>query len=169
MDSDLRVPADVLGVEDEAELFWRVIEPAYSALGSGDGTGPLDVLRRLTLGQRALLAVHSCVSETLHGGFDRFFGNPNGELAYDARIGFERIGVPEGAMILTAADALRSARPDERDPRDPAFDEDDEARRMDAYLAAYSPLQERFTALVDRDLYPRAAAYVRTHPDEFVR
>jgi hypothetical protein len=168
MDSDLRVPADVLAVEDEAELCWRVIEPAYNAMGFGDGTGPLDVLRRLNPGQRALLAVHWCVSETLNGGFDQFFTKPIGELAYDARLGFERIGVPEGAMILTAAHALLSSRPAELNPAHPAFDEAEAADRRDEYLAAYAPLQERFYALVDQDLYPRAAAYVREHPDEFV-
>jgi hypothetical protein len=169
MGLDLRVPADVLAVDDEAELCWRVIEPAYNALGSGDGIGPLDVLRRLTPGQRALLAVQWCVSETLKGGFDECFTNPNGMLAYDARLGFERIGVPEGAMMLVAAQALISMRPAERDPDDPAFDEVEEAERIDAYLAAYEPLNERFHALVDRDLYPRAAAYVRAHPQEFIR
>jgi len=165
---DLRVPADVLLVDDEAELCWRVIEPAYNAMGFGDGTGPLDVLRQLTPGQRALLAVHWCVSETLNGGFDQFFTNPIGELAYDARLGFERIGVPEGAMLLNAAHALQSSRPARTDPDDPAFDEAEAADQRDEYLAAYSPLEERFYALVDHDLYPRAAAYVRTHPDEFV-
>jgi hypothetical protein len=169
MASDLRVPADVLAVDDEAELCMQVIEPARSAVGSGDGTGPLDVLRQLTSGQRALLAVQWCVSETLKGGFEQFFSAPIGELAYDARVGFERIGVPEGAMILIAAHALLSARPEEHDPRDPDFDEAEEAERMDAYLATYEPLHERFYALVDRDLYPRAAAYVRAHPDEFIR
>jgi hypothetical protein len=169
MASDLRVPADVLTVNDEAELCWKVIEPAYNALGSGDGTGPLDVLRRLTPGQRALLAVQWCVAETLKGGFDECFSNPNGVLAYDARVGFERIGVPEGAMMLVAAQALINSRPAERDADDPAVDEAREAERIDEYLAAYEPLHERFHALVDHDLYPRAAAYVRAHPQEFIR
>jgi hypothetical protein len=168
MTYDLRVPADVLTVNDEVELCRRVIEPARSAVGFGDGTGPIDVLRRLTSGQRALLAVQWCVADTLKGGFEQFFSSPGGELAYDARLGFERIGVPEGAMILVAAHALLSSRTEERDPRDPDYDESTEVERMNAYRAAYSPLEERFYALVDHDLYPRAAAYVRAHPDEFV-
>jgi hypothetical protein len=48
MTYDLRVPADVLTVNDEVELCRRVIEPARSAVGFGDGTGPIDALRRLT-------------------------------------------------------------------------------------------------------------------------
>ena len=57
----------------------------------------------------------------------------------------------------------------EGDPDDPAFDEVEDAERFDAYRARYEPLEERFYELVDAEIYPRAAAYVRAHPGEFTR
>ncbi|HEX6369248.1 MAG TPA: DUF4375 domain-containing protein [Longimicrobium sp.] len=170
MKSDLRVPAAGLAGADDAELAWRVIEPAYDAVSIYDGPEALaSQLRPLTGGQRALLALHWCVSETMNGGFDQFFTNPSGLLADEARAAFERIGVPEAASLLDQARALLASRPAEADPDDPAYDEAEDADRFDAYQAQYEPLEERFYELVDAEIYPRAAAYVRAHPDEFTR
>jgi hypothetical protein len=170
MDSDLRVSAASLAGLDDTELAWQVIEPAYDAVSFYDGAEALaDQLRPLTGGQRALLALHWCVSETRNGGFDQFFTNPGGLLADEARAAFERIGVPEAASLLDQARGLLPSRPAEADPDDPEYDEADDADRFDAYLAQYEPLEERFDALVDAEIYPRAAAYVRAHPDEFTR
>lgn len=170
MNSDLRVPTANLAGADDAELAWRVIEPAYEAVSIYDGPEVLaNQLRPLTGGQRALLALHWCVSETMNGGFDQFFTNPGGLLADEARAGFERIGVPEAASLLDQARALLASRPAEGDPDDPAYDEAEDAGQLDAYRARYEPLEERFYALVDAEIYPRAAAYVRAHPDEFTR
>lgn len=170
MNSDLRVPTAGLAGADDAELAWRVIEPAYEAVSLYDGAETLaSQLRQLTGGQRALLALHWCVSETMNGGFDQFFTNPSGLLADEARAAFERIGVPEAARLLDQARGLFAARPVEGEPDDPAFDEAEDAERFDAYRAQYDPLEERFLALVDAEIYPRAAGYVRAHPDEFTR
>jgi hypothetical protein len=170
MDSDLRVPAASLAGLDDAELAWQVIAPAYDAVSLYDGPAALaSQLRPLTGGQRALLALHWCVSETTNGGFDQFFTNPSGLLADEARAAFERIGVPEAARLLDEARALLASRPPEADPDDPAYDEADDADRFDAYLAQYEPLEERFYALVDAEIYPQAAACVRAHPGEFTR
>ena len=170
MSSDLRVPAHYLDEEDDAELTWRVIAPAYDAVSLDDGAEAVARdLERLTAGQRALLAVHWCVSETLNGGFDQFFTNPSGLLFDEALTGFGRIGVPQGASILRAARKLLASRPPEADTNAPGFDEADDAERFDAYLAQYEPLQERFEALIDGELYVRAATYVRSHPEEFVQ
>ena len=38
----------------------------------------------------------------------------------------------------------------------------------DARAALFEEFDERFYALMDAELYPRAAAYVRAHPEEFV-
>lgn len=159
--ADLRVPAARLAGADDAELAWRVIEPAYAAVSLHDGPEALATqLGRLTAGQRALFALHWCVAETSNGGFDQFFTNPSGLLADEARAGFERIGAPEAARLLDRAYALLASRPDEGDDHD---------ARFEAYLERYAPLEERFHDLVDAELYPRAAAYVRAHPDEFTR
>jgi hypothetical protein len=169
MSSDLRVPASCLDEEDEAELTWRVIAPAYNALAIYDGAEAVARdLEQLTPGQRALLAMHWCVSETLNGGFDQFFMNPSGLLTDEVLIGLERIGVPEAAGIVWAARAVLASRPPEADTNAPGFDEADEADRFDAYLAQYEELQGRFEAIIDGELYARAAAYVRLHPEEFV-
>lgn len=170
MNSDLRIPAAQLEGADDAELAWRVIEPAYDAVSVHDGPDALGAqLRRLTAGQRALLALHWCVAETMNGGLDQFLTNPSGLLADEARAGFERIGVPEAARLLDDARALLASRPAAAAPEDPELDEAADADRFEAYLARYEPLEERFYALVDATLYPRAAAYVRAHPDEFTR
>ena len=170
MSSDLRVPASCLDEDDDAELTWRVIAPAYDALPIYDGPEAVARdLERLTSGQRALLAMHWCVSETLNGGFDQFFMNPSGLLTDELLIGLERIGVPEAADIVRAARGVLVSRPPDADTTAPGFDEADEADRFDAYLAQYEELQDRFQALIDGELYARAAAYVRSHPEEFVR
>jgi hypothetical protein len=167
---DLRVPASCLDEDDEAELTWRVIARVYDAVSPYDGAETTaGDLERLTPGQRALFALHWCVSETLNGGFDQFFTNSNGILTEEALMGFRRIGVPEAASILQAAHEVLASRPPEADVNAPEFDEADEADRFDAYLAQYEPLQRRFDELVDGELYARAASYVRQHPEEFVR
>lgn len=167
---DLRVPSDHLaGVADD-ELAWRVIEPAFGAVDIHDGPEVLaNQLRALTQGQRALLALHWCISETMNGGFDQFFTNPSGLLVEEARAGFGRVGVPEAAKLLDEALAIFARRPAEPDVEDPEFDEAKDAERFDAYRAQHEPLEDRFFALVDEELYPRVAAYVRAHPDEFFR
>jgi hypothetical protein len=170
MSSELRVPASCLDEEDEAELTWRVIAPAYDAVSIYDGAEVVARdLERLTPGQRALLSMHWCVSETLNGGFDQFFTNPSGLLTDEVLIGFERIGVPQAAGIVRAARQVLPLRPPEADTNAPGFDEADEADRFDAYLAQYEELQSRFEALIDGELYVRAAAYVRLHPEEFIQ
>lgn len=170
MSLDLRVSPDTLAEQDEAELTWRVIAPAYESISIHDGAGALERdLERLTPGQRALVALHWCVAEVLNGGFDQFFTNPSGLLTDEALVGFERIGVPQATSILRAARDILVSRPPEANTDSPDFDEADEADRFDAYLARYEPLQEAFETLVDGELYPRAAEYVRSHAQEFVR
>jgi hypothetical protein len=170
MTTDLRVSVDTLDDEDDADLTWRVIAPAYEAVSLSDGPDALARdLASLTPGQRALLAMHWCVAETLNGGFDQFFTNPSGLLADEAIVGFERLGVPELGGILRAAREILATRPAEADTNAAAFDEATEADRFDAYLERYEPLEHEFHVILDGALYPRAAAYVRSHAEEFVR
>jgi hypothetical protein len=168
--SDLRIPAARLTGVNDPELAWRVIEPAYEAVSIYDGPEALAKhLQALTPGQRALLALHWCVTETTNGGFDQFFTNPSGLLVDEAVAAFRHIGVPEASTLLEQARVILARRPAEPDPDAADFDEADDADRFDAYLAQYESLEERFYALVDSELYPRAAAYVRAHPLEFTR
>jgi hypothetical protein len=167
---DLRVDRQTLREADPEALAWAVIAPAYDAVSYYDGLGVLaESLRPLTPGQRALLALHGCVSEVSNGGFDQFFTNPTGILASEAVEGFRRIGAPEAADLVTRALKVFAERPPEADPDDPDFDEYEDSVAFDAYRERHEPLEERFMELVDGDIYPKAAAYVREHPDEFVR
>lgn len=168
MDPEFRVPAARLAGVDDAELAWRAIEPSYAAVRFAGGPAAVArQLHRLTPGQRALLALHWCVAETRNGGFDQFLTNPSGLLADEARAGLARIGAPAAAGLLDAARAVFAGRPGPPDATAAGFDEVDDADAFDAYLARYDPLEARFAALVDAEIYLRAAAYVRAHPDEF--
>ena len=168
MSTDLRVTPDVLAEQDSGELAWRVIEPAYAAVRIYDGAAALDAdLTALSPGQRALLALHWTVAEVCNGGFDQYFVNPTGDLASEALAGFRRIGATEAAGLLeqTLGAFPGGPPPRDRDARMASLDAlDDEARD-----ALFEELDERFYALLDTELYPRAAAYVRAHPEEFVR
>jgi hypothetical protein len=170
MQPDLRITADRLLGVDDSELAWRVIEPAYDAVSIYDGPEALgEHLRVLTGGQRALLAVHWCVSETLNGGFDQFFTNPSGLLADEARTGFQLVGLPQAAKLLDEASAILADRPAAPDIDDPEFDEAEDDERFDAYRGRYGPLESQFYELVNDALYPRLAAYVRARPEQFTR
>jgi hypothetical protein len=73
------------------------------------------------------------------------------------------------AAVLLDAQRLLASRPPAPDESHPYFDESEYDDRFSAYLARYEALEERFAALVDDELYPRAAAYVRGHPQEFAK
>jgi hypothetical protein len=169
MNSDFRAPRASLETVDDAELAWRVIELAWDATRIHDGPEALAAdLARLSPGQRALLALHWCVSEVMNGGFDQFFTNPSGSLAAEALRGFARIGAVESEEILRQATDIFASRPSPPDLTDPEFDEAVDAEPFDAYQARHAPLEDRFYELVETELYPRAASYVRAHPEEFV-
>jgi Domain of unknown function (DUF4375) len=167
---DLRVDPRVLREADPAELAWAVIAPAYDAVSFYDGPeGLAGSMRALTPGQRALLALHWCVAEVSNGGFDQFFSNATGLLADQAVEGLRLIGATEAADVVVRAREVFAERPPAGDPDDPDFDEYEDSVEFDAYQERHDPLQERFYALCDAEIYPKAAAYVRAHPDEFVR
>lgn len=169
MRPDLGVSRARLETDDDAELVWRVIEHAYDAIEFHEGPVALAAdLDALTPGQRALLAVHWCVSQVSNGGFDQFFTSPSGVLADEVVAGLARVEAYAAAAIVQQARAILPERPSEPDPGGPAFDEADAAEAFDAYLARYAPLEERFEALLDTEVYPNAAAYVRRNVAEFV-
>jgi hypothetical protein len=166
--TDLRVAGADLQDSDDSDLTWRVIEPAWRAVNIYDGPDILAAdLARLSSGQRAVLALHWCVSEVMNGGFDQFLTNPSGLLASEAVHGFSLIGAAESADILRQAIEIFALRPPSIDPSDPDVDEFAHAEAFDEYRARHAPLEGRFYRLVEAELYPRAAAYVRAHPEQF--
>lgn len=168
MNTDLRVAPEVLLEADDGELAWRVIEPAYNAVSIYDGQAALDAdLALLSAGQRALLALHWTVAEICNGGFDQVFINPTGGLAPEALAGFRRIDVSQTAALFEEAlNAFPGGPPArDRDARVAALDAlGDEGRE-----GGGEEFDQRFYALMDAELYPRATAYVRAQAGEFVR
>ena len=166
--ADLRVQRNVLDETDDAELAWRVIEQVYDAVDIHDGAAALDAqLARLTAGQRALLALHWTVAEVDNGGFDQYFMNSTGDLAHEALAGFRLIGAERSAALL---ERVFKAFPGGKPPRD----QDARAALLDALSdderdGRFESHDDAFYELVDSELYPRAGAYVRAHPQDFVR
>lgn len=165
---DLRVERSVLDEPDDAELAWRAIERVYDAVDIHVGASALDAqLARLTAGQRALLALHWTVAEVSNGGFDQFFLNSTGDLADEALAGFRHIGADRSAALLEQLFAtFPGGRPSRDQEARASFLEslDDEERD-----ARFETHDEAFYELTESELYPRAGAYVRAHPQEFVR
>ena len=162
MTPELRVPAAHLDTPDDAALVWRAIERVYGAVSDG-----AIALAKLSDGQRALYALHWCVAEVSNGGFDQFLTNWNSAFADETVVGFERIGAWESAEVLRNAIDVFASRPPDPDLTDPEFDEAADAEAFDAYRSRHAPLEDRFHALSESELYPRAAAYVRAHLSEF--
>ena len=165
---DLRVHPDILDETSAEALVWRVIEPAYDAVSIYNGAEVLDSqLATLTPGQRALLALHWVVAEVSNGGFDQFFTNPTGDLADEASRGFKRIGAQQTAKLF---EQVLAAFPGGAPPRDA----DARIARLDALDdknrdRLFEKFDERFYDLLDAEIYASANAYVRAHPDEFVK
>ena len=166
---DFRVESDALRHDDPTALVWAVIEPAYFAVSLPDDPNEFAAATQpLTTGQRALLAMYRCITEVSNGGFDQFFLNA-GAFAPDTIEGMRRLDAAESAGLVVQATTIFAERPPPADVGDPAFDEADDADVFDAYLERFSPLEDRFYALVDSELYPKAAEYVRRHREQFVR
>ena len=168
MSLDLRVPSSVLIEHQDYQLVWEVIAPAYQHVDIYNGPEELaKTIAPLTPGQRALLALHWCVAEVCNGGFDQFFTNSTGVIAPVALEGAQRTGAQEMAELLRRAySAFPGGSPSQvREEREEFLESLDE----DARDGMWESLDEAFYVLMDSELYPKACAYVRTHPEEFVR
>lgn len=165
MPLDLRVPRDVLE-EAGDDLSWKVVAPAWDHVNIYEGARELaETLAPMTAGQRALLALHWCVSEVCNGGFDQFFTNPTGILAPEALEGARLVGAGRTAELIARACAVFPGGHPSRDraEREDFLETLDEDEREEAFAS----LDEPFYELMDSELYPRADAYVRAHPGEF--
>jgi hypothetical protein len=163
---DLRVQRSVLADAAEDEIIWRVIQPAYDAVSIYDGPAVLDSqLASLTPGQRALLSIYWTDAEVSNGGFDQYFFNSTGDLAYEAIAGFKRIGAARTAQLLERVLASFPGGPPsrDRDARAEILDEIDEDKRDELFEV----LDQEFYDLLEAEVYVRANLYVREHPAEF--
>jgi hypothetical protein len=168
--SNLRVPARTLDEPDDEELAYAVIAPAKEVVDIYNGPRALiDSMRPLTPGQRALLALQWCVWEVANGGFSQFYMNPTRVVAQEAFAGFERIAAHGAAETLMEALSILKTAPATILPSAPQLED---RRRRPAFrtlLERLEPIEDRFFALMRTEIYPRAAAYIRDHPEEFVR
>ena len=169
MSTDFRVPASVLAAERGDELLmWDVIDRADQHVIIYDDR-PEELARSmapLTSGQRALLALKWCVAEVRNGGFDQFFTNSAGALAQEALDGARRIGAQQMADLLVRAYSIfpGGVPPLVRWEREDFLDTLSDDERDDHWDA----LDSEFYELMESELYPRAAEYVRQHPAEFI-
>lgn len=137
------MPATVLDESDDVGLAWAVIEPAYHAVDIyHDPEALARTLAPLTSGQRALLAVHWCITEVTNGGFLQFFDNPTGVLAAEAQEGFRRIGAIEAAMALRSAIDIVADAPPAVQPEDPKYDEFAAIEVLDAFAEGASTARD---------------------------
>lgn len=168
MSKDFRVPASVLAAERGDELLmWDVIDRADGHVIIYDDR-PEELARsmaQLTPGQRALLALRWCVGEVYNGGFEQFFTNSAGALAQEALDGARRIGAHQTADLLVRAYGIF---PDGVPPL--IRKEREDFLRTLSYEVRdnhWDGLDSEFYELMNSELHPRAAEYVRQHPAEF--
>ena len=169
MRPDLRADRAILNEQDPGKLAWLAIEPVWKSFEESDEPAAIDAqLDCLTAGQRALLAIHWCISEVSNGGFDQFFANPAGGLAQEAREGFVRVGNEVFASIL---DQVMAQFPQERPSR----------RRSERLLQLRQMGNSESGRVPDFDPYNNVflgmlseaeadmAAYVLAHVEEFIQ
>ena len=92
--------------EMKFNLADRVVIPMWERVDMHLGKDPAqvqDILSGLSVGERAIHAVHRCAGEVANGGFWQYFGNSTGILAYEAVRGFQLVGALEYAELLEKA------------------------------------------------------------------
>lgn len=145
-----------------------MIEPAYDAVSIYDGP---EVLARdlapLTPGQRALLALHWTDSEVCNGGFDQYFLNSTGIMASEALAGYHLIGAAQTAELMTE---VMNRFPG----GSPSKDRNERMRWLESLngttrMRLFDDVDDRYYELKESEVYPKAAAYVRANPSEFIR
>jgi hypothetical protein len=153
------LPEQLAGMEDD-QVTWAAIELVWDAVTIYEGVQILDAgLALATRPQRGLYAVWWTISEVRNGGFAQYYWNSTGVVAAHAIDGLRLLEASDAAAIVE-----RSLEPfaavDASDP---------DARR--AVLQGlpddqFSALDERFWEIYP-EVFARAAAHVRAHPEDF--
>lgn len=164
-----RADRSFLDEREPAKLAWLAIEPLWNSIVVANDPTPLDAqMSTLTRGQRALFAIHWCISEVASGGFDQFFTNQAGGLGPEAREGCVLVGNEVFASIL---DQVMALFPDER-PASPRSERLLQLRMMrgpnQPRVAGFEPYDNVFLGMLE-ELEADMAAYVIEHPEEFVQ
>lgn len=160
------LPDNLASLADRV-LCLRAVARLESSLDlSADRSELSTVLAQASTGQTAVIAAFWAETEVSNGGFLQFFSNPSGVLAPELIQGLglidaaDYIPVVRGALGVVKWHDLDD-RPSESVLR--TIVEDESNRDMDRWDEAFHELNRR------RPLISLAAAYVRSHPDDFFR
>jgi hypothetical protein len=140
---------------------WAVIHPVWWSVSIYDGPAVYDHdFSKFSDAQRYVFAIRWYVSEVNNGGHQQFYSNPTGIVWHDARDGFEAIGLPRAATIVTiSANRLggnpsrdQQERLDQLEQESPDFDDCDDAL---------------YELLKKVDLEAVLMNYIRSKPEDF--
>jgi hypothetical protein len=93
-----------LDVAENIEGYWRLVDPVWEQIDIYRGADVFLATYRAAEKRAGLLfAAHFAQSEICNGGFNQLFWNSTGVLAPEAVEGFQVIGMPETAEILSRA------------------------------------------------------------------
>lgn len=145
---------------------WAAIEKVWDAYADCSAAQRRTLLKRLTLGQRAFVALNGLEAEVNNGGIHQFFWNSTGELAEEALAGLQRIGAGGHERLLRKAlrlfgnaSILRSRR-----RRQKVLREISEERMEKLFDEPFFELEQRKNTQLDT--FRRA--YFKKHNEEFV-
>jgi hypothetical protein len=98
--------------------YWDLVEPVFSEIDIDSPSAFFESTTGLPRPVLHLYAAHFSLSEIRNGGLLQFFWNRTGVMAPEAADGFNAIGLPRLASVLTTATAtLGSPYPRQRDER----------------------------------------------------
>jgi hypothetical protein len=138
-----------------------VIHPVWWLSTIYDGPGMYEqTLRQFSRPQRLVRALLIYFYEVDNGGHEQFYSNSAGIVWPDAMEGFNAIGVPRGAQILTiAAERLGGS---------PSLDRGERQEQLERYRPEFDDLDEAFAELQRKtDLNEKIMEYIRSRPSDF--
>jgi hypothetical protein len=163
---DYRIAQRSLAHVKEEDRPWAVIEDLWRVYGACSRLQTAALLRRLTPGQRAFVALHGLEAEVLNGGIHQYLWNSTGNLFQEALAGLRLLGAEAHAGLL-----LKVARlfPDPKTLQN-------RSRRQKLLAKTTTSITEK---LFDQPFYEleegeltrlqtRRVMYLKGHPEEFV-
>mgnify|MGYP000957079135 CR=1 FL=1 len=157
----------ILNCRDPSQLAWSAIEPIWNDLPLSNFSNLARFMSELSKGQRGLIAIDWCQKEIRNGGFEQLFSNSTGNLVPWALEGFKIIGAHKHGEIVAEAAALLG----HEYPRSAAARKRAILGLSEDQKATVSNLDDAFLVLVIEEeaaFEQCRAAYVRSHPQEFV-
>jgi hypothetical protein len=120
--------------------YWELIEPLFESVQLEDSASFFRSIKDVNRPPLLMFAAHFCLSELHNGGLLQFFWNSTGIIAPEAVEGFEAMGMPQLASIVSkAASLLGTPYPREREDR------------WDALLAASGRTEEELQIIFEQN------------------